>query len=805
MSASIPACSTTYSHGIASGNDHTSTNYCSDNFQTFSCKNIFEEDAHPQKPQRISNMNSFSYPNDPQPCQGDSQSIFDSQNIVHPNIHHIQEATVPSATTARSQAALPTHTAQAPHRGISGYMGHIQSNTVEAHFTHRSYVPAPSLPPILEQHHQMLPQQNQLQVMHDGDSSNRRYIKHQTTNKMSQASAASCTPPNLMSQDTFQTLWDSLGEINENGGYTQVVSRDMNFHFVNDDEEENIASIQIDRYHLYPGKPGMGSPSNSITDILNPIIPHTSASGMSPDSQTNIIGSSSSSPYNDGAITSPPPYSPHTSVTSPIPSVPSSNDYAGDYGFEISFAPPSKETKSTTWTYSEMLKKLYVRMATTCPVRFRTLRPASSQCIIRAMAIFMKPEHVQEVVKRCPNHATTREHNENHPAPTHLVRCEHKIAKYVEDPYTQRQSVIIPYETPQAGSEWVTNLFQFMCLGSCVGGPNRRPIQIVFTLECDNQVLGRRAVEVRICACPGRDRKADERAAQPVSKQLVKKGMSKISIETSIGAVGTGKKRKHEEIYTLTVCGRENYEVLRKIRDSLELSARVPQETLESYKQQQLEMQQRVGSTPQLISIPSCDGPSSASGSCTIDMVDPTRQSTLPFDADVSSSQLTLDVVANSNTGDVAVIKNENAGLQDHVQDHTIASWLARMGLSAYIDNFHQKGLSNLFQLDDFNMDDLSQMKIGIAHRNKIWRALVEWRESISNAVTDASQLLQHSISSASTDTLLASQGTISQQSSFCPGYFEVTRYTFKQTISLSSSNIDGHPLLKKNSSNCSK
>ncbi|PVD36647.1 hypothetical protein C0Q70_03633 [Pomacea canaliculata] len=84
---------------------------------------------------------------------------------------------------------------------------------------------------------------------------------------MSQASAASCTPPNLMSQDTFQTLWDSLGEINENGGYTQVVSRDMNFHFVNDDEEENIASIQIDRYHLYPGKPGMGSPSNSITDI----------------------------------------------------------------------------------------------------------------------------------------------------------------------------------------------------------------------------------------------------------------------------------------------------------------------------------------------------------------------------------------------------------------------------------------------------------------------------------------------------------------------------------------------------------
>ena len=63
--------------------------------------------------------------------------------------------------------------------------------------------------------------------------------------------------------------------------------------------------------------------------------------------------------------------------------------------------------------YSEVLKKLYVRMATTCPIRFRVDKAPPHNTIIRAMPIYMKPEHVQEVVKRCPNHATTKEHNES--------------------------------------------------------------------------------------------------------------------------------------------------------------------------------------------------------------------------------------------------------------------------------------------------------------------------------------------------------------------------------------------------------
>ena len=34
-----------------------------------------------------------------------------------------------------------------------------------------------------------------------------------------------------------------------------------------------------------------------------------------------------------------------------------------------------------------------------------------------------------------------------------------------------------------AGCNFVTNMFRFVCFNSCQGGPNKRPILAVFTLE----------------------------------------------------------------------------------------------------------------------------------------------------------------------------------------------------------------------------------------------------------------------------------------------------------------------------------
>ncbi|KAI8795344.1 cellular tumor antigen p53 isoform X2 [Biomphalaria glabrata] len=626
---------------------------------------------------------------------------------------------------------------------------------------------------------------------------------------MSQLSSIESTLSDPMSQETFSHLWTVLEGFGSQD-FTQITDKQFEF-----DDGDERTTLEVEKYRI----------SRQDYDNLNPILNATSSSGMSPDSQTNIIGSTASSPYDDGLAS---PYSPHNSITSPIPTVPSNTEYPGDYGFEISFSQPSKETKSTTWTYSESLKKLYVRMATTCPVRFKTKNQAPFNSIIRAMPIFMKPEHVQEVVKRCPNHAVSKENNEKHPAPSHLVRCEHKSAKYMDDPNTSRQSVVIPHETPQAGAEWVTNLFQFMCLGSCVGGPNRRPLQIVFTLEKDNQVLGRRAVEVRICACPGRDRKADEKAALPQSNSKPVKGLgAKLTLSTEIMSIA--KKRKHgddSEVFNLTVRGRENYEILCKMRDSLELSSLVPAQTVEAYnRQKQLENQRqwltnlvsqetkvkprtkkkKLAAKPgksvkkELNGVSDYGSDHSEASTSSTMSIEPHHPSLGSYEVSDDLNDL-FDTVTSSHSpqhdSDLAVKKEDIDVALGDLRDNSVAGWLDRLGLSNYIDRFHQNGYDNLFQLDECKKETLEHLGIPEVDRNKIWKSLVEFHQY--NQIQDMTQAFvgrsNSRSSTESTTTLVfptqssatSSQSQLSQHSVYAPGYYEVTRYTFKHTISRS-------------------
>ena len=256
--------------------------------------------------------------------------------------------------------------------------------------------------------------------------------------------------------------------------------------------------------------------------------------------------------------------------------LPTGDTYPGYYGFQMSFQTPPRETKSTPWTYSASTNKLFVRMGVSVPLRFRCSRAPPVGSYIRAMPVYAKSEHAQEVVRRCPNHMSpTDPSNQGHPAPAHLLRCEHEMAVYTSDSISSRMSVLAPMEQPQIGAEWATYLYQFMCFSSCTGGLNRRPLQVVFTLENGGQVLGRSSVEVRICACPGRDKRVEEKLPQPATPATRSRPAKRPAGDMETPSP----KRRHEDdvqVFTLTVTGRDNYETLCRIRDALHLAALIP-------------------------------------------------------------------------------------------------------------------------------------------------------------------------------------------------------------------------------------
>ncbi|KAM9109633.1 tumor protein p73 isoform 2-T2 [Megaptera novaeangliae] len=333
--------------------------------------------------------------------------------------------------------------------------------------------------------------------------------------------------------------------------------------------------------------------------------------------QLGSRAASAGSPYAPEHTARVPSHSPYAQPSStfdamsPAPAIPSNADYPGPHHFEVTFQ-QSSTAKSATWTYSPLLKKLYCQIAKTCPIQIKVSTPPPPGTVIRAMPIYKKAEHVTEVVKRCPNHELGRDFNEGQSAPaSHLIRVEgNNLSQYVDDPVTGRQSVMVPYEPPQVGTEFTTILYNFMCNSSCVGGMNRRPILIIITLETrDGQVLGRRSFEGRICACPGRDRKADEdhfREQQALNESAAKSGAaSKRAFKQSppaIPALSTNvKKKRHgdEETYYIHVRGRENFEILMKVKESLELMELVPPQLVESYRQQQQLLQRPPRDTQQ--------------------------------------------------------------------------------------------------------------------------------------------------------------------------------------------------------------
>ncbi|XP_064092038.1 cellular tumor antigen p53-like isoform X10 [Macrobrachium nipponense] len=271
--------------------------------------------------------------------------------------------------------------------------------------------------------------------------------------------------------------------------------------------------------------------------------------------------------------------------TGGVVDVPALTDMEGDYGFSVTIEEKERTTKSPMWLMSSVTNKLYTNINKAVPfeIQLRKKVPSDKSFYIRAVAVFSSAQFLRTNVTRCPNHASTADMT-NHvkvngmvvstgfPYPTHVVRADHPEAKY-EESLTGRLSVVVPLDKLVDGSDFTPILLRFMCLGSCVGGINRRPIAIILTLENGlGQVFGRKVIDVRVCACPTRDIRTDELALS--NKGGKRRGSShqektlppprkKPKVEPKVEPQDDDNK-----LFTIVVRGRKLYDFLTLVKES---------------------------------------------------------------------------------------------------------------------------------------------------------------------------------------------------------------------------------------------
>ncbi|XP_012261277.2 cellular tumor antigen p53 [Athalia rosae] len=233
--------------------------------------------------------------------------------------------------------------------------------------------------------------------------------------------------------------------------------------------------------------------------------------------------------------------------------MPTSDEFAGLYNFQLD---PVQNGDQKTYVYSQKLKKVFTEMDKTLPIYIKWF-PAIPGLFVRAVMSFCSATHRSEPVTRCHNHIAVS--NQNVPHLRHVLSCKHTNATYHE--VNGHFSVLVPLGTPQTGSDYIQMDFVCHCKNSCSPGINRRPTEVIFTLENSiGEVLGRRKLQIRICSCPKRDREKEERPL----KELAHSRKRKLAIGKKF--MPNKKLCDDPNVFTFNVkiYGRDNYSKLRE-------------------------------------------------------------------------------------------------------------------------------------------------------------------------------------------------------------------------------------------------
>jgi len=200
-------------------------------------------------------------------------------------------------------------------------------------------------------------------------------------------------------------------------------------------------------------------------------------------------------------------------------------------------------------------------------------------------------------VTRCPTHLAEVEGGPTAAPPAHVLRSNNPQAKYHTDAKGVH-CIIVP--TAVLKGEMTlqqTELVRVMCFSSCAGGIARRPLEIVFEVSDGGQLLCQQTMPVRVCACPGRDRRNLEKsAAADVLSLLGKADEGGASRGGKAKRAGAGKKKPVSRTrtvtainlrealddsdrtrYTINVMGHENFVMAERIADALSANLREPE------------------------------------------------------------------------------------------------------------------------------------------------------------------------------------------------------------------------------------
>ncbi|XP_058456759.1 cellular tumor antigen p53-like isoform X2 [Malaya genurostris] len=173
---------------------------------------------------------------------------------------------------------------------------------------------------------------------------------------------------------------------------------------------------------------------------------------------------------------------------------------------------PSEASDKTSWKYSEVLNKLFVKMGNTCSFNVSLAAASKMSTIVRVMLVCSAPEEQHNPVSRCDNHRCNDHTDISDDIKTHVVRCKNEQFSYVGNKegklFEERLAILIPMG--QTNKTGIT--LEFVCQNSC-RNINRRSTALVFTLENEaGQILGRQAFPIKICTNIKRDMLNEEKA-----------------------------------------------------------------------------------------------------------------------------------------------------------------------------------------------------------------------------------------------------------------------------------------------------